>query len=90
MYYNAIWEKVHALEDAIEADNVNYVPQPIRSVQEQVQIIPTQNNEFVTILKSDVSGASFLRLGRDAIATLFDLVGNPLNNLLELSQRLVK
>lgn len=44
----------------------------------------------MSVLKSDVDGASFLKLGRDAIATLFDLIGNPFNNLLELAQRLTK
>ena len=90
MYYSAVKERVHLLEEAIEKDNVDYAPQPIRAAPDQLSIIPTQNDEFVSVLKTDVDKASFTKISKDAIATLFDLVHNPFNNLLELAQRLTR
>ena len=89
-YYNTVRDRILALDDALAKDDVGFEPQPVRAGAEEGPVVPTQNDAFVSVLKGDVDGASFLRLGRDAVATLFDLVGSPLNNLLELGRRLAR
>lgn len=89
-YYNTVRDRILALDDALAKDDVAFEPQPVRAGAEEGPVVPTQNDAFVSVLKGDVDGASFLRLGRDAVATLFDLVGSPLNNLLELGRRLAR